>query len=292
MSEYVIVTDSSTDFGPDMVEKLGIVEVPMRFTMGERTYLNYPDERDMASKDFYARLRSGETATTAAANASDWREYIEPVLKEGKDVLVIPFSSGLSSTCQNAFMACEELAEEYPERKVLCADSLSESLGLGLLVYLTVQKQRAGATVEEAKSFVEETRLKLCHWFTVDDLMFLKRGGRVSGTTAALGTVLSIKPVLHMDDEGHLINMAKARGREKSIVALVDKMEALAVEPEKQTVFICHGDCPEDAAKLQKLVQDRFSIPDERIYVHAIGPVIGAHSGPGTLAVFFLGKNR
>lgn len=292
MSEYVIVTDSSCDFGQDMVDKLGLAIAPLRFTMGDKTYENYPDERDMAVKDFYDRMRAGETATTSAANLSDWREVIEPILKAGKDALVMPFSSGLSSSCNNARMACEELREEYPDRKICWVDSLCESLGLGLLVYLTAQKQQAGASIEEAAQYAEETKLHLCHWFTVDDLKYLKRGGRVSGTAAALGTVLSIKPVLHMDDEGHLINMAKARGRDKSIAALVEHMAELAMEPEGQTVFFCHGDCEEDAAKLKQLVRERFGIPEEKTYTHAIGPVIGAHSGPGTLAVFFLGSKR
>lgn len=292
MAEYVIVTDSSCDFGPDMVERLGLAVAPLRFTMDGVTYENHPDERDMPAKVFYDRMRAGEAATTSAANISDWREVVEPILKEGKDALVIPFSSGLSSSCNNALLACEELREEYPQRKVLWVDSLCESLGLGLLVYLTAQKQRSGATIEEAAKYAEETRAGLCHWFTVDDLKYLKRGGRVSGTAAALGTVLSIKPVLHMDDEGHLVSMAKARGRDKSISAIVEHMAQLAVEPEGQTVFICHGDCEGDAEKLKGLIQDRFGIPNEKFYIHTIGPVIGAHSGPGTLAAFFLGSKR
>lgn len=292
MNEYVIVTDSSCDFGQEMVDALGICVAPLRFTIGGETFRNYPDDREMDSKTFYARLRGGEMATTAAANEADWRDAIEPVLKGGKDALVLAFSSGLSATCQNAMLACEALAEEYPERKVLCVDTLAASLGQGLLVYLAAQKQKAGASIEEARDFVEENKLHMCHWFTVDDLMFLKRGGRVSGATAALGTVLAIKPVMHMDDEGHLINMAKARGRDKSLRAIVDHMAELAIEPQEQTVFICHGDCLDEAEKLKSLIQERFGIPDEKFYIHAIGPVIGAHSGPGTLSAFFLGTHR
>lgn len=290
MNEYVIVTDSSADLDAAEVKELELQVIPLKFTIGGATYSDYPDNRDMDPHVFYERLRAGEVATTAALNMEDAKGVFEPILKDGKDVLMLAFSSGLSSSCQACLLAAGELAEEYPDRKIYVVDTLCASRGQGLLVYHTVMKKRAGATLEEARDFAEENKLHLCHWFTVDDLMFLKRGGRVSATAAALGTMLSIKPVLHVDDEGHLINMSKTRGRKGSIKAIVDKAAELAIDPAGQTMFICHGDCLEDAEQLAQMVRERFGTKDIRIGY--TGTVIGAHSGPGTLALFFLGEHR
>ncbi len=292
MSDYVIVTDSSADLDDVLAKELGVEVIPLKFTIGGETYSNYPDNREMEPHVFYERLRAEEVATTSAINVDDVKKIVEPLLKEGKDVLALCFSSGLSSSYQSCALACAELAEEYPQRKVYAVDTLAASLGQGLLVYHTVMKQRAGATIEEARDYAEENKLHLCHWFTVDDLHFLKRGGRVSAATAVLGTMLSIKPVLHVDDEGHLINVSKARGRQASLKALVDKMAQTAIDPGSQTVFISHGDCLEDAKYVAGLVTERFGVPAERIHIGYVGPVIGAHSGPGTLALFFLGEHR
>lgn len=290
MSEYVIVTDSSADLDAAEVKELDLQVIPLKFSLNGVTYSDYPDNRDMDPHEFYDRLRSGEVATTAALNLEDAKGVFEPILKDGKDVLMLAFSSGLSSSCQACLLAAGELAEEYPDRKIYVVDTLCASRGQGLLVYHTVMKKRAGATLEEARDFAENNKLHLCHWFTVDDLMFLKRGGRVSATAAALGTMLSIKPVLHVDDEGHLINMSKSRGRKGSIKAMVDKAAELAIDPGNQTMFICHGDCLEDAQQLAQMVEERFGTKDIRIGY--TGTVIGAHSGPGTLALFFLGEHR
>lgn len=290
MNEYVIVTDSSADLDAAEVKELELQVIPLKFTLNGMTYSDYPDNRDMDPHEFYDRLRAGEVATTAALNLEDAKGVFEPILKDGKDVLMLAFSSGLSSSCQACLLAARELAEEYPDRKIYVVDTLCASRGQGLLVYHTVMKKRAGATLEEARDFAEENKLRLCHWFTVDDLMFLKRGGRVSATAAALGTMLSIKPVLHVDDEGHLINMSKSRGRKGSIKAIVDKAAELAIDPAGQTMFICHGDCLEDAEQLAQMVRERFGTKDIRIGY--TGTVIGAHSGPGTLALFFLGEHR
>ena len=201
------------------------------------------------------------------------------------------FSSGLSTTYQSAVIAAEELMQEFPERKVLVCDTLSASLGEGLLVWYACKKRDEGLSLEELYAWVEEAKPHLCHWFTVDDLMYLKRGGRISAATAVLGTMLSVKPVLHTDDEGHLINMGKARGRKASIQALVKKMEELGEGYDNSTVFICHGDCIEDARYLEKLVREKFpNVKD--VYINYTGAVIGSHSGPGTLALFFMGKHR
>lgn len=290
MSEYVIVTDSSADLDAAEVKELDLRVIPLKFTLNGVTYSDYPDNRDMDPHAFYDRLRAGEVATTAALNMEDAKGVFEPILKEGKDVLMLAFSSGLSSSCQACRLAAGELAEEYPDRKIYVVDTLCASRGQGLLVYHTVMKKRAGATLEEARDFAENNKLHLCHWFTVDDLMFLKRGGRVSATAAALGTMLSIKPVLHVDDEGHLINISKSRGRKSAIKAMVDKAAELAIEPAGQTMFICHGDCLDEAEQLAQMVKERFGTQDIRIGY--TGTVIGAHSGPGTLALFFLGEHR
>ncbi|MEG0596998.1 MAG: DegV family protein, partial [Oscillospiraceae bacterium] len=254
------------------------------------TYQNHPDNRDMDPKLFYELLRNEEMATTAAVNVADYTELLTPILQSGKDVLILVFSSGLSATYQSACLAAGELAEEFPDRKIMTVDTLAASLGEGLLVWHAAQLKNAGKSMEEVAQWVEENKLHLCHWFTVDDLHFLKRGGRVSAATAVLGTMLSIKPVMHVDNEGHLINMTKARGRKASMVALVDNMEKAAIDPANQMVFLSHGDCLEDAQKVADMVKERLGVKE--VILNNVGPVIGAHSGPGTLALFFLGTER
>lgn len=287
---YVVMTDSSADLSAELVEKLGLDVIPLSVNVGEKSFMNYPDEREIGSHEFYEMLRGGANAKTSAVNVDTFVNAMSVHLKQGKDVLYLGFSSGLSSTYNAGAIAAEELRAAYPDRKILTVDTLCASLGQGLLVYLTVQKVLAGATIEEAAAFAEENRLHLCHWFTVDDLFFLKRGGRVSAATALVGSALGIKPVLHVDNEGHLINVSKARGRKNSILALVDRMEKSAIDPAKQTIFISHGDCLADAEFLADELLKRFGISD--ITINFVGPVIGAHSGPGTLALFFLGEER
>ena len=287
---YVVMTDSSADLSAELVEKLGLDVIPLSVNVGEKSFMNYPDEREIGSHEFYEMLRGGANAKTSAVNVDTFVNAMSVHLKQGKDVLYLGFSSGLSSTYNAGAIAAEELRAAYPDRKILTVDTLCASLGQGLLVYLTVQKVLAGATIEEAAAFAEENRLHLCHWFTVDDLFFLKRGGRVSAATALVGSALGIKPVLHVDNEGHLINVSKARGRKNSILALVDRMEKSAIYPAKQTIFISHGDCLADAEFLADELRKRFGISD--ITINFVGPVIGAHSGPGTLALFFLGEER
>ena len=290
MSEYVIVTDSSADLTAGMAEELGVEVLPLSFMVKGQTYRNYPDNREMDPGAFYAMLRAGEMATTAAVNVADYTSVLEPLLEQGKDVLVLAFSSGLSATYQSSVIAVEELRARFPERKIFTVDTLCASLGQGLLVYLAAKKQQAGASIEEVRDWAEENKLHLCHWFTVDDLHFLKRGGRISAATAVLGSMLHIKPVLHVDDEGHLINMGKARGRGASLTALVDHMEETAIDPASQVVFISHGDCLADAEKVAGDVKKRLGVKE--VVINYVGPVIGAHSGPGTLALFFLGSKR
>ena len=290
MASYVIVTDSSADLSAQMAEKAGVQVLPLRFTVEGQTYYNWPDNREMDPKVFYRMLREGEVATTAAVNISQYLDMLEPILQSGTDVLVLSFSSGLSATYDSSRLAAEELREKYPQRKIFAVDTLCASLGQGLLVWHAAQLKDQGKSIEEVRDWVEENKLHLCHQFTVDDLHFLKRGGRISATTAVVGTMLKIKPVLHVDDGGKLVNIGKARGRRASLKALVDRMEETAIDPAGQTVFISHGDCMEDAEYVAGLVKERMGVQDVRI--NYVGPVIGAHSGPGTLALFYLGSRR
>ena len=290
MSEFVLMTDSSADLSQEMVQELGVTVLPLSFTIQGKVYRNYPDNREMDLPLFYDMLRAGELATTSAVNVAEYTQAVEPILQEKKDVLILAFSSGLSSTYQASVLAAGELREKYPDRKIYTVDTLCASLGQGLLVYLAAQEQRKGKSIEEVRDWAEETKLHLCHQFTVDDLHFLKRGGRISATTAVVGSMLQIKPVLHVDNEGRLINIGKARGRQASLKALVDKMEKTVTEEGRKTVFISHGDCRKDAVTVADMVRERFGTQDIRI--NYVGPVIGAHSGPGTLALFYLGTER
>ena len=259
MANYQIITDSGCDLPQSLLDTLDVKAVPL--------YVNFrgaeqPDSVDEGIKELYAGLRGGEAATTSAVNPDRWAAMIEPSLAEGKDAVVIAFSSGLSTTYQSAVIAGQELTEKYPDRKVYVVDSLCASLGQGLLVWYACRKRDEGMSAPELAKWLEENRRNLCHWFTVDDLMYLKRGGRVSAVTAVVGTMLSIKPVLHMDDEGHLINVSKARGRKASIDALARKFSELDGGFDNSTVFISHGDCEEDAKYLAEKVKAEYGVKE------------------------------
>ena len=288
MNNYVIFTDSACDLTPDYLKNIGVksLNLTLVYDGDETVYRN--DEVD--PKEFYAKMRDGAVAKTSAINSETFKAAFEEELKNGNDILYVGFSSGLSTTYNSGRLACEELQEEYPDRKLIAVDTLSASAGFGLLLTLTVKKKNEGATIEEAAKFVEDTRLHQCHWFTVDDLKYLKRGGRVSPTVAFVGGLLGIKPVMHMDNEGHLINVTKVRGRNAAIQALADKFGELAIDKTAGPVFISQGDCEEEAKTLAKIVKETYGV-DTELTVYT-GPVIGAHSGPGTLALFFIGKER
>lgn len=289
MRYYTIVTDSSCDLPASLAEKLGIRVVPLSVFVEGKQYYNYLDGRDISFEDFYQQMGEGKMVTTSAVNVEMFKTIMESELLTGHDVLYIGFSSGLSGTYNAGRMAAAELQEEYPNSTILTVDSLCASLGQGMLVYQAALQKAGGKSIEEVRDFCEETKLKVCHWFTVDDLHQLKRGGRISGATALIGTMLNIKPVLHVDNEGELINMTKARGRNGAIQALVDQMEKAAIEPEKQTIFISHGNCYDEAKRLAELVHERFGC---KSVINFVGPTIAAHSGQGTLALFFIGTER
>ena len=287
VSQYHIITDSGSDLNKAMIAKLNISVVPLTVNYrGE----SLDDSVDDGITDMYAGLRAGEPATTSAINPDRWAKAMEPVLTRGEDALVITFSSGLSTTYQSAVIAANELQEKYPQRKIRVVDSLCASLGQGLLVWYACQKRDDGLSVDELATWLEENRRNLCHWFTVDDLMYLKRGGRVSPTVAAIGTMLKIKPVMHVDDEGHLIKVSTARGRKASIEAMAAKLSETGLPGANDTFFICHGDCIADAQYLEKLVKEKCGV--KNVFIGYTGAVIGSHSGPGTLALFFLGSER
>ncbi len=290
MAEYQIITDSTTDISPKMIADLDLQVIPLRYTMEGKTYENIPGGGEIDDHTFYEKLRSGTTSTTAQINSEEFIQWFTPVLEAGKDVLYLAFSSGLSGTCQSAMIAKRDLEKSFPDRRIEVFDTLCASMGEGLLVYYAAQMKKSGKTMDEVLAWLKENVLHLCHWFTVDDLNHLKRGGRVSAATALVGTMLGIKPVLHVDDEGHLIAMSKVRGRKQSLDALVKKMEETAIDPAGQTVFISHGDCLEDAQYVAEQVRKKMG--PQKIEINFIGPVIGAHSGPGTVALFFLGTQR
>ena len=290
MSTYRLFTDANCDLPPELIQELDIDVIPMEFSIGDKTYKNYPDAREMSAHDFYERLRGGEMSTTNQITAITFTELFEPVLRAGEDILYLVFSSGLSGTCNNACMVAKELNEKYPDRKMRVVDSLAASMGQGLLIYHAALKRAEGADLDTVSGWLEENRNRLAHWFTVDDLNHLKRGGRVSGAAALVGTMLGIKPVLHVDDEGHLIPVEKIRGRRQSLDALVQHMEKTVENPEEQMIFVSHGDAKEDAEYVAEQVKEKFHV--KSVLINPIGPVIGTHSGPGTIALFFLGKNK
>ena len=290
MRDFVIMTDSCCDLTAQMAQELDLTVLPLTLHMDGNDYRNYLDGRDLDFQEFYAKVRSGVKSSTSAISVGDFQSAMGEILRQGKDILCINFSSALSATYQSACIAAEDLRTEFPDAKLLVLDSLCASLGQGLLLYLCAQCKREGKSIDEVYAYAEETRRKVCHWFTVDDLNHLKRGGRISAATAMFGTMLSIKPVMHVDDGGHLVPVSKSRGRRASLLALVDEMEKTAFNPGDQTVFISHGDCADEAQFVADEVRRRFGVKD--IYINYVGPVIGNHSGPGTMALFFLGEPR
>lgn len=287
--DYTIVTDTTCDLPQDYYEKNNVTVITLTYMLDGVEY-DGSFENSLKPALFYEKLRGGIMAKTAAVSPETMTRIFTNVLEQGSDLLYVAFSSGLSSTYQNACIARDELAEKYPDQKILCVDSLCASLGEGLLLDLVLRKARESANVEELAAYAQEIRLHVCHYFTVDDLNHLYRGGRVSKTTALFGTMLGIKPVMHVDNEGHLIPIGKVRGRRQSLDALVTKMGTKIEGCDNPYVFISHGDCIDDAKYVSAQVKAKYGIKTE--IIGTIGPVIGSHSGPGTVALFFVGKDR
>ena len=291
--DFEIVTDSCCNLLEDMIDDFGIHVLPLTFMVDgeDEVYQSYLKGERTDLKQFYTMMREGKVFKTSLPNLAESEALFRELLGSGRDVLYIAFSSGLSGTYQALSLMAAQLQEEFPERKIHVVESLAASGGQGLLVWYAVQHARAGESIDQVRDWLEENKLHLAHWFTVDDLMFLFRGGRVSKTAAWAGTLLNIKPVLHVDDEGHLIPMEKVRGRKKSLNALIDHMEKSANKPiSDQMVFITHGDCIEDAEYVAAKIKERFGVKE--VVINYVDPVIGAHSGPGTMALFFLADKR
>lgn len=286
---FRIITDTTADLPESYLQEHDIDTMCVKYILNGESY---GTDRKLAEKEFYAMMRAGQMPTTSQPNPQEAKEFLEKYCETDKEILCLSFSSGLSGTYNSARMAAEEIMEEHPDVKVVVLDTLCASLGEGLLVHKAVCLRDEGKSMQETADWVEKHKLNLVHVFTVDDLNHLYRGGRVSRAAAIVGTIAGIKPVLHVDDEGHLIPIQKIRGRKKALKMLVDNMEEKmgSFRDKNDIIFISHGDCEEDALLVQEEVKRRFGI--ESFLLNYIGPTIGAHSGPGTVALFFMGDVR
>ncbi len=290
---FEIVTDSSSNLVESMIEDFGLHILPLTFMVDgdDIVYQSYLKGAHTDLSQFYAMMRDGKVFKTSLPNLADTEALMRGLLSKGRDILYLGFSSGLSGTYEATELLVKQLAAEFPHRKIYAVDTLAASGGEGLLVWHAVQHARSGRSIDEVRDWVEDNKLHLAHWFTVDDLMFLFRGGRVSKTSAWAGTMLNIKPVMHVDNEGHLVPLEKVRGRKKSLNALIDHMEKSAIRPlEDQMVFVTHGDCLDEAEYVAEQIKQRFGVKE--VVINYVDPVIGAHSGPGTMALFFLADQR
>ena len=291
MRDYVIMTDSCCDLNAQEVAESGLVVVSLTFTMNGVTRRDTPDHAEMPLGEFYKELRSGVTATSAAVNVGDFIDAMRPILESGRDILCVSFSSALSTTYQSAVIAADELRPLYPHAKIIVIDSLAASRGQGMLVWHAAKEKAKGRSIDEVADWVREMAPHQDHWFTVADLNHLRRGGRLNATSAIVGTVLAIKPVMHTDSDGKLTPVSKARGMKQALTELVNKMDELGTRPlEDQTVFICHADAWDSVEFVKGLLKERFGVTDVR--ADYIGPVIGSHTGAGTLGLFFFGSER
>lgn len=291
MRDYVIMTDSCCDLTAEEVAESELTVLPLTFMMEGASYRDTPDHADMSLAEYYRHIRAGAQCTTAAVNVGDFTDAMRPILESGKDILCVNFSSALSTTYQSAAIAADELRPEFPDAKIIVIDSLAASRGQGMLLWHAAKEKKRGASIDAAADWVRGMIQHQDHWFTVDDLNHLRRGGRLNATSAIIGTVLAIKPVMHTDSEGRLTPVSKARGMKQALTELVNRMDALGTRPlEEQTVFICHADAPESVEFVKGLLKERFGVTDVR--AGYIGPVIGSHTGAGTLGLFFFGSER
>ena len=290
MRDYIIMTDSCCDLTDHMAKELELTVVPLTVHIDGQDYPNLLDGSAISFEDFYSKIRAGKLATTSASNVGQFQDAMRPVLESGKDIVCINFSSALSTTYQSASIAAEDMRQEFPDAKIYVVDSLSASLGQGLLLYLAAHKKQEGLSAQELVQWVEDNKLHIDHWFTVDDLNYLKMGGRLSAGAAFFGSMLSIKPVMHTSDEGKLVPVSKVRGRKASLKALIDKIAELGIEPSEQVMFICHADCEVEARAVAEEMKARYGVKE--VYINYIGPVIGSHTGPNTMGIFFVGTKR
>ncbi|MBO4913914.1 MAG: DegV family protein [Oscillospiraceae bacterium] len=291
MRDYVIMTDSCCDLNAAEVAESELVVLPLSFTMEGVTRHDTPDHAEMTLEQYYKYIRAGVLSTTSAVSVGDFSDAMRERVESGRDILCVNFSSALSTTYQSAVIAAEELNAEHPEAKIIVIDSLAASRGQGMLVWYAAKEKKKGKSIDEVADWVREMAPHQNHWFTVADLNHLRRGGRLNMTSAVVGTVLSIKPVMHCDAEGKLTPVSKARGMKQALTELVNKMDELGTRPlEDQTVFICHADAPDSVEFVKGLLKERFGVTD--VHADYIGPVIGSHTGAGTLGLFFFGSER
>ena len=290
MRDYVLMTDSCCDLTDYMARELELEVLPLTMHMDGQDYPNDLAGSAISNEEFYKRIRAGKLATTSAVNVGQFQDAMRKILESGRDIVCVSFSSALSTTYQSAVIAANDLRPEFPEAEIHVVDSLSASLGQGLLLYLASEQKKKGLSAEELAAWAEQTKGSICHWFTVDDLNYLKMGGRVSATTALVGTMLSIKPIMHTSDEGKLVPVSKVRGRKASLKALIDKIAELGIEPSEQVMFICHADCEVEARAVAEEMKARYGVKE--VYINYIGPVIGSHTGPNTMGLFFVGTQR
>lgn len=289
MSSFSVISDTGCDMPAALAKKLGIEAVPLKVIIGNKTVNCALNDLDVQT-GFYDLLRKNIKITTASPNIDDFIRYFRSILDHGKDILYIGFSSGLSGTYNVGRIAAEQLKEDYPEREILTVDSLCGSMGQALLIYYCTRKQSKGASLQEVYNYAEKIKLNICHWFTVDDLNHLKRGGRISPATAVIGSVMNIKPVLKVNDSGKLEMVYKARGKRLAIAKMVEQMGQHFYPDGNDIIFINHADCPDDADMLARSITKNYGITD--FIISDIGPVFGAHSGPGALALYYVGDTR
>ncbi len=287
---YTIITDSGANLTDELIDQYNLGIISLMFRVDDQEFYSYQRGIKTNHKKYYDMLREGKVITTTLISYKTCYDIFEKALSQGNDVFYIGFSSGLSGSYNVSCLVADELREKYPERKIYTIDSLCASLGQGLLVYYAIQKQNEGMEIEALYNWIEDFKFNICHWFSVDDLMFLKRGGRISSTTAIAGTILGIKPILHVDNAGKLINVSKVRGRKSALEAIVKEAEKTIINPEEQIIFISHGDCIDDANYVAELAKKKLGCKD--VVINYVDPVIGSHSGPGTIAIFFVGKTR
>ena len=287
---YKIVTDSCANLTEAQIEEYGVEIISLKYYVEDTPYESYIKGQKIDYSEAYSILRQKGKITTSLANRDDCDQVILPILESGEDVLVLAFSSGLSGTCQNIINSAEDYREMFPERKIIVVDTLSASMGEGLLVHYAVQLKNQGKTMEEVAEWVEDNKLNLIHTFTLDDLFFLKRGGRLSGTSAIVGSLMNIKPLMHVANDGKLYVTGKARGRKAAIKHLVDSVGERGIDVENQDIYIVHGDCEEEAKIIGEEVKRQYNV--KNVVYNCLDPVIVSHSGPGTLAIFFIGKER
>lgn len=287
---YKIITDSCANLTDAQIAEYGVEILSLKYYIGDTGFDSYIKGKKIDYSHVYKILREKGKITTSLANRDDCDKTILPVLQDGYDVLVLAFSSGLSGTYQNIVNSAEDYKEMFPERKIIVVDTLCASMGEGLLVKYAVEMKKQGKTMEEVAQWVEDNKLKLCHTFTLDDLFFLKRGGRLSGTSAVFGSLMNIKPLMHVADDGKLYVTGKARGRKAAINHLIESVGEKGVDVQNQEIFIVHGDCEDEAKIIGEEVKKRYNV--KNVVYNCLDPVIVSHSGPGTLAIFFMGDKR